>query len=181
MNIKQILLGILIGIALAVVVVLGLSLTRPAPESVASPPSAEGEVVVTVSEPFLSAFADDLLRAKEESIEEVTVDVLPQGQVDVYLTVTVRILNMPMTLSIQLVNSVQLQGQELQFTLLSIHLGALDISPEWVPASLQELINTWTVDAARQANQALRDAQLVPVSLSTDETHITLGLRWTGR
>ena len=140
MNIKQLLLGILIGIALAVVVVVALSFARPAPEAVTAPPPAEGELVVTVSEPFLSAFVDDLLRAEEESIEEVVVDVQPGGRVDVYLTVTVRILNMPMTLGIQLVNSVQLQGQELQFSLLSIHLGALDISPEWLPASLQELI-----------------------------------------
>jgi len=178
---KQVLLGVLLGVAIAVAAMgtgLAFLVTRPVPEPVPLPPTSGGDVVLNVSEPFLSAMISDLLRSEEESIRDVTVDVQPEGILDITLAAAVRLLNVPLTLRIQLLNALQLQGQQLQVSLLKINLGGLDIRLDWLPASLQRLITSWADDATRQANEGLRKANLVPVSLSTDDATITLGLRW---
>jgi hypothetical protein len=177
---KQFLLGVLSGIVLTLVgvaIVVAFVATRPLPEVEPPPPMTSGDVVVSVTEDYLSTLATAMARSEEESIQHVSVDVRPQGQLDMLVTAQVSVLNTSVGLTIKLQGSVAVKEQRLRMSLLNVSFVGLAIPLEMLPASLRSTIESMEADWNWTMNNALLEYGFVPVHIQTDESSIAVGMR----
>jgi hypothetical protein len=177
---KQFLLGWLSGIALTLVgvaIAVAFVATRPLPEVEPPSPDASGDVVISVKEDYLSTLTTAVARSDEESIQHVSVDVHPQGALDMLVTAQVSVLNRPVGLTIKLQGSLTVEEQRLRLSLSNVSFVGLDIPLELLPASLRAAIENMEADWNWTINNALLEYGFVPVHVHTDESSITMGMR----
>jgi hypothetical protein len=177
---KQFLLGFVAGVILALVgvaIVVAFVVTRPPPEVEPPPPGPSGDVVVSVTEAYLSTLATAMARSEEESIQHVSVDVRPQGRMEMLLTAQVRVLSTSVGLTIKLQGSVAVEEQRLRLSLTNVDFIGLAIPLDMLPASLREMIEDMETDWNLTINRILLENGFVPVQLHTDDSSIALGMR----
>lgn len=177
---KQFVLGFGAGIILALVgvaIVVAFVATRPLPEVEPPPPGPSGDVTVSVTEDYLSTLATAMARSEEESIQHVSVDIRPQGRLEMLLTARVRVLGTSVGLTIKLQGSVGVEEQRLRLSLANVSFVGLTIPLEMLPASLREAIEDTETNWNWTMNSALLENGFVPVQLSTDDSSITVGMR----
>ncbi len=180
MRARQFLFGVFTGVVLTLLggaIVLAMFATRPVtrPEQPAEP-GANGDLVVTVEEGYLSALATRWARSEEESIQGIVVDVLPGGRVDTILSVRMRILNMNVGLQMKLASSVAVDEGRLRFSLLNLSFVGMRVPLELLPASLRTRIESMETEMNQRMNSSLLEYGLVPVAVTTDQSSITVQL-----
>jgi hypothetical protein len=180
MKAKQFVFGVVSGMLLAAVcvaVVVIFLATQPPSEPEPPLSSPAGDIVVKVAESYLSTLATEMVRSEEQSIEDVAVDLHPDGRLDVFITARVRILNASVGLRLKMLSAVAVEEERLQFSLYNVSFVGLSIPMELLPASLRATIEGMEADWNWRINSALVSYGFVPASVSTDESSITVGLR----
>ena len=180
MKAKYFTLGALVGFVgalLAGAIVMILVSTQPLPEIAQPPPQSSADVVGTIREEYLSSVVADLARSEEEAIQNAVVDVQSGGRVDMTAVARVTILGMQIDVPLSVVTSIAVVGDRLEFTVHKIGIPGIGIPLDVLPASLRSAIERMETDANEQANELLYDNDLVPVSVTTDDTSITISLQ----
>ncbi len=177
---KPFVLGIFTGVALTLLVgaiLAAIVLTRPVPDVSVPPSQLTGDVVISVSEAYLSDVATSLARRREPGIQRVVVDVRPEGRLDITLSAQVRIVGIRVGVQIKPVAVLQAEGGRLRFSVERISLLGPGISLDMLPGSLQGAVSSMESMVNGDVNDMLLKAGLVPVSVVTGDTTLTLGLR----
>ena len=130
-----------------------------------------------ISEYYLSRLATTVAHEREEAIQEVTADVQPDNRVDLALAVKLTILGTDVGVNVGVVGSVQADEEGLRFSVLKIQLVGIGVPAELLPESLQAAIQNLEADVNHQVNEQLIGTGLVPVSVSTDDSGVTVTLR----
>ena len=180
MKARYFVLGALVGVVgtiVAVAVIMALTITRPLPPVTTPPSASSSDVVVSVDESYLSTAATDLARSEEPAIRRVVADVRPGGRVDMTVVARVTILGVETDVNVTLISWVQVKDGRFQFSLEKIGLGGIGIPLEMLPGSLRAAIQAMEVDANETANSMLAESGLLPASVTTDDSGITVALR----
>jgi hypothetical protein len=180
MRAKHFLLGTLTGViatAVAVVLIVVLLAMQPLPDVVEPPPGEAGDVVVSVREEYLSKLGTEMARSELEDIRQVLVDVRPAGRVDMTVRARVVILGLEMEINVTMVSSLAVVGDELAFTVHRIGVAGLNIPLDLLPESLRAALRRMEAMANQEANALLKENDLIPVSVASDDTTITITVR----
>jgi len=179
MSAKSFLSGLLAGSFLALIAVAIVALTwMRKPVVVPKPtPAQDGDITVSVGESYLSTVVTEMARERDESIQSVAVDVQPDGRLDMVVAARVRVLALETTLQIKLVCALQVADQALLFSVQTLQVVGINIPLDVLPESLRSAITDIEVEANRQAKDLLRDNKLVPLSVSSDATRLTVSLQ----
>jgi hypothetical protein len=177
---KRFVLGILTGVALTLLVgaiLAAIVLTRPVPDVSVPPSQMTGDIVISLSEGYLDDLATSLARRQEPSIQRVVVDVRPDGRLDITLLAQVNIVGIRLGVQIKPVAVLQAEDGRLRFAVQRISLVGPGISMDMLPGSMREAVSAMESMVNGDANGILTEAGLVPVSVVTGETTLTIGLR----
>lgn len=180
MGVRYLFLGVLLGVlASAVAVAAGVALLarRPLPELPAPSPGPVGDIAIVVQEGYLGKLATELAHEQEPMIQQVVVDVQPEGRVDMILAVQITVLGRALDLQVRLITAVRVDDAHLRFDVQKIEFAGLNIPLDLLPESLRTTLETTVVDVNERANRMLGDSGLVPVGVSTDASSITVSLR----
>jgi hypothetical protein len=180
MSAKSFLLGLLAGIVLAVmaVAIVAVSLMRRPVAGPAKPtPAKDGDIVVSVGESYLSTVATEMARERDESIQSVSVDVQPDGRLDMIVAARVRVVGLETTLQIKLISALQVADQALLFSVQKIQVVGINIPLDALPESLRSAIAEVEVEANQQTKDLLRQNGLVPLGVSSDAARLTVALQ----
>jgi hypothetical protein len=180
MQIRQFLLGLVSGVfitLLGVATVVLILATRPSDELPLKPPAPEGDIVVRVSEAYLSKLATSVAREQEEAIQDVVVNVQPDNRVDLLVAVKVRVLNTAVGVNVGLVGTLLADEEGVRYSVLKVQLIGIGIPSELLPESLQAAFRRLEADGNRRVNEQLIGSGLVPVSAITDDSGLTITLR----
>lgn len=177
---KGFVVGIFTGVALTLLVgtlLAAIVLTRPVPDVSVPPSQLTGDVVISVSEAYLSDVATSLARRQEPGIQRIVVDVRPEGRLDLTLLAQVNIVGIRLGVQIKPVALLQEEDGRLRFSVQRISLVGPGISMDMLPGSMQEAVSSMESMVNGDANDMLLQAGLVPVSVVTGDTTLTIGLR----
>jgi hypothetical protein len=180
MKLKYFVWGVLAGVvasAVVLAVAFAVLVTRPVPKLPQPASRLTGDLTVSVQESYLGPIATKLAREQEPMIQTVVVDVQPGARVDMILGLQVKILGQALDLQTRLSNAVQVDGARLRFDLQQIRFVGLDIPLDLLPQSLRTTLETTVADVNDQANRMLTENGLVPLSVTTDDSSITVSLR----
>jgi hypothetical protein len=166
-----------IGTALVVALVIAALAMQPLPDFKEPPPGDGGDVVISVGEDFLSTLATGMARQQEEAIQQVVVDVRPAGRVDMIIRARVAILGLETDLNITMVSTLAVADDELVFTVHRIGVAGLNIPLDLLPASLRAVLSNMEAMVNQEANTLLRDNDLLPVSVTSDDTTLTIAVK----
>jgi hypothetical protein len=179
MRTKYVFVGMLLGLALSVVLavaVVAWVLLKPPPETSSLPPTPGGDVVLWVSEGYLTDMASDMARSQEPAIRQVLVDIGPDGRVDTTVTAEAIIAGVRLQLRIQANGGVSLVESRIQFRIHKVGLLGVGIPIEALPTSLRAAVEALPVEQEKQLNDMLKEAGLVPVGVTTDDKAISIAL-----
>jgi hypothetical protein len=180
MSTRGFVLGAVTGViatALVVALIGMLLAVRPLPDVVEPSPGGAGDVVVSVREGYLSTLATEMALAEEEHIQQVLVDVRPAGRVDMTVRARVVILGLEMDVNVSMVSSLAVVEDELAFTVHRIGVAGLNIPLDLLPQSLRAALQRMEAMANQEANALLGENDLLPVSVASDESTITITVR----
>lgn len=180
MKARYFVLGALAGVIGAMVagaVILAVVVTRPAPEPATSPSHPSGDIVVSVGEDYISTVATSLARSEEPAIQHVLVDVRPEGRVDMTVAARVTILGVQTGVNVELTTLTQVDDGHLRFSVQNIGVAGIGIPLDILPESLRSAMESMETDANDEANSMLAESGFVPVSVTTDESSVTVALR----
>ena len=180
MKARYFVLGLLAGIVATILVVvafMALMAMRPVSLVTTTGSGSSGDVVISISEEYLATVATSLAREEEPMVRQVAVDVQPQGRVDMVVTTQVSILGMRTDINVQLLSLVQVADTRIEFSVERIGVAGFGIPVEALPASLRSAFTKMEKAANQESNRVLSQAGLVPASLISDESGLTVALR----
>ena len=181
MSARSFLFGLIVGVvgtALTAALIVGLLATQPLPD-VTMPPSGEtGDAVISVGEDFMSTLATGMARQQEEAIQQVVVDVRPAGRVDMIVRARVSILGLQTDVNVTMVSTLAVAGDELAYEVHRIGVAGLSIPLDLLPESLRAALSRLEKMVNQEANTLLEDNDLIPVSVESDDTTLTITVAW---
>ena len=180
MSFKSFVLGLFTGVVLTILaaaVIAVLVLSSPAPEAPEPPSPLAGDVVVSVSEDYLSTLATSFARAEGPIIQSVAVDVRPQRQVDMILTAQVTVLGRGIDVQAKVISLAQVRAGRLELSVQKVSLIRVEIPLDVLPESLRAAIESMESDVNETVNSILPREGLAPVAVSSDDSSITVALR----
>jgi hypothetical protein len=177
---KHFLFGVVTGVILTLLggaIVLAFIVTRPAPAPLEPSPVASGDLVVSISEAYLSTLATDWGHSEEESIQSVAVDVQTDGRLDMIATARFQVLGRSVGVQVRLRGSLAVEEQGLRFALLNISFVGLSVPLDVLPGSLRSMIENLESDFNQDLNSALFESGFVPVGVRTDLSSVEVALK----
>ncbi|MBI2863971.1 MAG: hypothetical protein HYX94_05365 [Chloroflexi bacterium] len=166
----------MVGILLALV---GLTLVRPAvsPAPASAGAVAKSDVTLRLSEDYLNYLvAQEAAPYAGQGLSQARVDVKPNQAADVHVSGRIGLGALSLSSDVVLKSHLGVQSGRIVVSTIGIQVGALALSVDSLPRSVQEVL----ANADRAISQAVENAAktngLVVNQVSTDEDGITVGL-----
>jgi len=180
MKAKYFVFGVVAGIVATLVtlaIILTVVGTNPVPEGTPPPSAPAGDIVVSVSEGYMNALVTDIARSVAPVVQHVTVDIRPNGRMDMNIKARVIILGAETDVQVKLLGLIELDDGRLSFSMQRVSFAGIRIPWDLVPWSLRSAIEAMQASQNERMTKVLEISGFVPVSVTTDEATVSVALR----
>jgi len=180
MKAKYFVFGVVVGIVatlVALAVILTVVGTNPVSEGTTPPSAPAGDIVVSVSESYMNTLVTDIARSVAPVVQHVTVDIRPNGRMDMNIEARVIILGAETDVQVKLLGLIELDDGRLSFSVQRVNFAGIRIPWDLLPWSLRSAIEAMQASQNERMTKVLEISGFVPVSVTTDEATVSVALR----